>query len=401
MKKLHINSVCSHEHRIKKEIRANQLPIYATSSFTFDNIEQGMDVFLGKRAEHLYARYGNPTVDTVAEKIAMLETHGLNIAAKAYLTSSGMSAISTVLLSLLGAGDKVLVPGNIYGGTTVLLRDVLSHLNIERVTASFKDLAALEAILKKDKKIKVLYFETPTNPTMECVDMAAIAKIGHENGCKVVIDNTFCTPYLQQPFAYGIDFIIHSTTKYLNGHGNSLAGVIVGKEIDFMSTEVFKRLIMLGTNSNPFDAWLLNNGLKTLALRMERHSENALAVAQFLQTHAKIRQVNYPGLTTHPDYTLATQQMKLYGGMLSFELIGGLEAGKQMMNAVQLCTLAPTLGDVETLMMHPASMSHAKIPKAIRDAHGISDGLIRLSVGIEQKEDIIGDLEQAMEQLRV
>ena len=397
MKKLNINSICSRElHQPPKEIRSHQLPIYPTSSFRFDNIEQGIDVFSGKRDEHLYSRYGNPTVDAVADKIALLEGYGLDIQAKAYLSSSGMGAISTVLLALLQKGDKVLAPQDIYGGTTYLLRDVLTTLGIEYLTADFKNIEELEQIVKKDKSIKVLYFETPTNPTLSCVNIQDVCSIAQEYQRKTVFDNTFCTPIIQQPFQYGVDFIVHSTTKYLNGHGTSISGAIVGRDAMLMKEFVFKRMILLGTNCNPFDAWMINNGMKTLAIRMERHSQNALQIAEFLQNHPKVKQVNYPGLVTHPDYELAKTQMRQFGGMLSFELIGGFESAIKFMNAVQMCTIAPTLGDVDTLLMHPASMSHLKIPKDIREKHGITDGLIRISVGIEAVEDIIADLEEAI-----
>lgn len=396
MNNLRFNSICSREKHSTKNIRPHQLPIYPTSSFRFDSIEQGMDVFLKKKDEHLYSRYGNPTIDAVAEKIGALEAHGTGLEVQAYLTSSGMSAISTILIALMKNGDKVLVPENIYGGTTVLIRDVLEPLGIERVSADFKDLNTLEGFLKSDKAVKVLYFETPTNPTLSCVDIEKITALAHQYNKKVVIDNTFCTPYLQQPFKLGMDFIIHSTTKYLNGHGTSTAGVIIGKDVEFMKTAVFKRMIMLGTNCNPFDAWMINNGLKTLALRMERHSSNAQIIAEYLEQHPKVAKVNYPGLKNHPDYELAKRQMRLSGGMLSFELKKGFDASVRFMNSVQLCTIAPTLGDVDTLLMHPASMSHLGIPKEIREANGITDGLIRISVGIEDVEDILEDLEQAL-----
>jgi methionine-gamma-lyase len=397
MKKLNINSICSREIRDKQQtIRSHQLPIYPTSSFEFDSVEQGIEIFEGKRKEHLYSRYGNPTVDAVANKIAALETHGLDIEVQAYLTSSGMSAISTVLLALLKKGDKVLAPEDIYGGTTYLLRDVLTDLGIEYLTTDFKNPHLLEAILKADKKIKVLYFETPTNPTLSCVDIAEVTEIAQRFDRKTVFDNTFCTPIIQQPFQFGIDFIVHSTTKYLNGHGTSISGVIIGKDLEFMKTKVFRRMILLGTNGNPFDSWMVNSGIKTLALRMERHSENAQKIAEFLAKHPKVSQVNYPGLTTHLSHEIAKKQMRQYGGMLSFELKGGFDAGLKFMNKCQLCTIAPTLGDVDTLLMHPASMSHQSIPQDIREKHGITNGLIRLSVGIEYAEDIIRDIEQAI-----
>ena len=210
------------------------------------------------------------------------------------------------------------------------------------------------------------------------------------------MDNTFCTPYLQQPLAFGADYVVHSTTKFLNGHGNSIAGIIVGKDLEMMSGKVLQTMKLLGTNCNAFDAWLVNNGLKTLALRMDRHCHNAQKVADFLAKHPKVAKVNYNGLPDNPDHELAKKQMRGFGAMLSFELAGGLEAGKQVMNKVKLCTLAPTLGDVDTLIIHPATASHSGIPREERIQNGITDGLVRLSVGIENVKDIIADLEQAI-----
>ncbi len=398
MKKLNISSICSREIRDTQQVvRSHQLPIYPTSSFRFDDLQQGMDVFVGKRKEHLYSRYGNPTVDAVAEKISLLETHQLEISAKTFLASSGMAAISTILIALLKGGDKVLAPENIYGGTTYLLRDVLTELGIEYLTADFNDLEALEKTVKADKKIKVLYFETPTNPTLSIVDIQQVCDIAQRHQRKTVFDNTFCTPIIQQPFQFGIDFIAHSTTKYLNGHGTSISGAMVGKDVDFMNEVIFKKMILLGSNSNPFDAWMINNGIKTLALRMERHSQNAEKIAHFLYQHPKVKQVYHPSLSSHPNHELAKKQMKMMGGMLSFELHGGFESAVHFMNNTELCTIAPTLGDVDTLTMHPASMSHANIPKDVREAHGITDGLIRVSVGIEAAEDLIADIGQAID----
>jgi methionine-gamma-lyase len=244
----------------------------------------------------------------------------------------------------------------------------------------------------------MLYFETPANPTLACVNMEALSGIARQYGCWSAVDNTFATPYLQQPFRYGVDFIIHSTTKFLNGHGNSIAGALVTTHTEQMSMggKIWNTMKLAGTNGNPWDAWLLHNGLKTLALRMERHSYNALRIAQFLESESKVIRVNYCGLPSHPDYDIAKKQMRAFGGMLSFELEGGLAAGIRFMNAIKTCTLAPTLGDVDTLILHPASMSHLNVPKEIRLSNGITDGLIRLSVGIEHVEDIIQDLKQAL-----
>ncbi len=394
--KIGFGSLCVHEIKSKQAVRPHQLPIFATSSFEFDTIHQGIDIFTGKEQGHVYSRYGNPTMELVAEKIARMESYGLETEAKAILVSSGMSAISTVLLALLQQGDKILTQGNLYGGTSELMLKVFSPFGIEPIMIDLQDLNLVEETLRQHPAIKVLYFETPANPTMACVDMEALSKLAQAYGVKTICDNTFCTPYLQQPFRFGVDYVIHSTTKFLNGHGNSIAGVIVGTDIDFMEQKVWTVMKLAGTNCNPFDAWMINNGMKTLEIRMDRHSQNAMAVAEFLAQHPKVERVNYNGLVSHPDHELAKKQMRDFGGMLSFELEGGLEAGKAFMNKIQFCTLAPTLGDVDTLILHPASMSHLKIPREIRLRNGITDGLIRLSVGIETIGDLIGDLEQAI-----
>ncbi|MBK7938406.1 MAG: aminotransferase class I/II-fold pyridoxal phosphate-dependent enzyme [Lewinellaceae bacterium] len=374
------------------------LPIYATSSFVFDDIDQGIDIFRNIESGHVYSRYANPTVDMVAAKIAGLETHGLGLEAQAVMTSSGMSAISTLLLGVLKSGDKVLTQGNLYGGTTELLTAIFGQFGVETAMTDLRDLNRVEDLLRQDKNIRLLYCETPANPTLACVDIRALADLAHRHGVLCAIDNTFPTPLLQQPFAHGVDFIIHSTTKYLNGHGNSIAGVIVDSDKERMRKHVWRAMKLAGTNCSPFEAWLTHNGIKTLALRMQRHCANALALAEFLEKHPAVERVNYPGLSSHPDHTLASRQMRSgFGGMLSFELKGGLEAGIRCMNRVRFCTIAPTLGDVDTLLLHPASSSHLNVAKEIREQNGITDGMIRVSVGIEAVEDIIGDLEQAME----
>ncbi len=373
------------------------LPIYATSSFVFEDIDQGIEIFKNIESGHVYSRYANPTVDSVANKIAALETHGLGLEASAVMTSSGMSAISTLMMGVLKSGDKVLTQANLYGGTTELLKNVFAQFGIETVFANLKDLDTVETLMRSGGKVKMLYCETPANPTLACVDIAALTRIAHNNGAYCAIDNTFPSPMLQQPFAQGVDFIIHSTTKYLNGHGNSIAGVVLGLDKKLMRDGVWRAMKLVGTNCSPFEAWLTHNGLKTLALRMERHCANAQKLAEYLEKHPAVERVNYPGLPSHPDHQLAKKQMPGgFGGMMSFELKGGMEAGIRCMNRVQFCTLAPTLGDVDTLILHPASSSHLALSKELRLQNGITDGLIRVSVGIENAGDIIADLEQAI-----
>ncbi|MEN0002787.1 MAG: aminotransferase class I/II-fold pyridoxal phosphate-dependent enzyme [Bacteroidota bacterium] len=395
-KTIGFDSLCAKESQEIRTTKPHQLPIYATSSFEFASLEEGIAIFKGEQKGDIYSRFGNPTIDGVAEKIAQLAAHGTDVEAAALLFSSGMAAISTLLLSELHPGDTILTQGNIYGGTTMLLYQVLEPLGIRIETMDLRKLNQVEERLKQDNNIKLLYFETPANPTMECVPMAAIAQLAEQYQCISVADNTFSTPYLQQPLRAGIDYVIHSTTKYLNGHGNSVAGVLIGRDKERIQGPIFSKLKLLGTNCNAWDAWLTGNGLRTLGLRMQRHCENAQAVAEFLQTRPGIVQVNYPGLPSHPDYAVAKKQMRGFGGMLSFELAGGLAAGMQFVERSQFCKLAPTLGDVDTLIMHPASMSHSKIKPEVRRQYGITDGLVRLSIGIENVEDILEDLEQAL-----
>jgi len=395
--KISFGSTCVHDPKENRTTKPHTLPIYATSSFSFDSIEQSERIFRGEEKGHIYGRFGNPTIDAVNQKIANLETHGLDIEAEAILVSSGMSSISTLILGLLKAGDSILTEENIYGGTTDLFRKLFEPLGIKIQVTDLKDMAGVEESLKKDPSIKLIYFESPTNPTLDCVDMSALSSVAKAHQCLTVIDNTFATPYLQQPFAFGIDYIIHSTTKYLNGHGNSVAGIIVGTDVETMRGPVFTAMKLIGTNSNAWDAWLINNGLKTLELRMDRHCSNAIRVAHHLESHPKVERVNYIGLLSHPDHELAKHQMRNYGGMLSFELKGGLTTGKKFMNGLRFCSLAPTLGDVDTLVVHPATMSHINVPAEIRVKHGITDGLVRVSVGIEGVEDILADFDQAMD----
>ena len=390
-----IRTIIAREFADRKTTKPHVLPLYLTSAFAFDNIDEGIDIFKGVAQGHVYSRYANPTIDTVAAKIAALETQGSDLEASCLLLSSGMAAISTVCLALLKPGDKILTQGNLYGGTTELLSKILKPWGVTPVFTDLQGTDWIENQLKTDPSIRMIYGETPANPSMACIDLEKLGGLGRKYGVTTVIDNTFCTPYLQQPLMYGIDLCLHSTTKYLNGHGNSICGAVIGVDKEKMS-KIWEAMKLVGTNSNAFDAWLLNNGLKTLALRMDAHCANAMELAGWLESLPEVEKVNYPGLESHPDYALAQKQMKKAGGMLSFELRGGLEEGLRFMNRLKLCTLAPTLGDVDTLVLHPASSSHLKVPREVRILNGISDGLIRLSVGIENVDDIKEDLLQAI-----
>lgn len=374
------------------------LPIYATSSFAFENLDECIKVFQNPATAHTYSRYGNPTTDTVARKIAELEAFGSGIEAYGVMTSSGMSAIAALLLGLLRNGDQILTQGNLYGGTTELLADILQPLGVGVHFVHLRDLEQVEQALRTYPRIRMVYAETPANPTLACIDLEAIARLAHQYDAWLAVDNTFATPLLQQPLAYGADFVVHSATKFLNGHGNSIAGVVVGRDAALMRQRVWRAVKLIGANCSPFEAWLAHNGLKTLALRMERHCTNAMALAQYLEQHPAVARVNYPGLPSHPDAELARRQMRGgFGAMLSFELNDGFEAALQCVNRLKFCSLAPTLGDVDTLVLHPASSSHLNIPRKLRLQNGITDGLVRVSVGIENPADIIADFEQALQ----
>ncbi|HYC41101.1 MAG TPA: aminotransferase class I/II-fold pyridoxal phosphate-dependent enzyme [Chitinophagaceae bacterium] len=375
---------------------AHQTPIYATSTYVYDTAEQGMRRFSGDEEGYIYTRWGNPTVDEAAGKIAALETFGLNIEVKAILHASGMAAISTLLLSNLKAGDKILTHYSLYGGTDELLHKVLPGLGIGGVIADLRDLSKAEDAIRSDPSIRMLYLETPANPTMQCVDIEELTRLAKDRQIPVACDNTFATPYLQQPFRYGVDYVVHSTTKFLNGHGTAIGGILLGRDIEKMNGPVTKYHRLLGGNSNAFDAFLLTQGIKTLELRMDRHCHNAMEVAYFLEQQPEVARVNYTGLASHPDHYLAMKQMRHPGAMLSFELKGGIEAGIQFMNRLQMCVRTVSLGTCDTLLSHPASMTHHGVSQQERLRYGISDGLIRMNVGIENLQDIFADLGQAL-----
>jgi methionine-gamma-lyase len=381
---------------------AHLTPIYASSTYVFDEAEQGMRRFSGEEKGYIYSRWGNPSITEAEEKIAALECFGIidpsgiPLQLKAILHASGMAAISTLLLGTLKAGDKILTHFSLYGGTQELLEKVLPPLGIEAIIIDLRDLQAAGNAINADNKIKMLYLETPANPTIQCVDLHELTLLAKAKNLMVAVDNTFATPYLQQPFHFGVDFVMHSTTKFLNGHGTAIGGVLIGKDIGLMNGHITKVHRMLGGNSNSFDAFLLTQGMKTLEVRMERHCHNAMEVAGFLEEHPAISKVNYLGLPSHPDFNTAARQMRHPGAMLSFEMKGGLVAAKHFIDKLQMCVRAVSLGTCDTLLSHPASMTHYSVPKEKREQYGITDGLIRMSVGIENVQDIIADLERSL-----
>jgi cystathionine gamma-lyase/cystathionine beta-lyase/cystathionine gamma-lyase/homocysteine desulfhydrase len=354
-------------------------PIYQTSTYVQDE--------LGVHKGFEYARTQNPTRFALEANIA-----GMEGGRAAFAFASGMAAIGAVG-TMLEAGDHVVVSRNTYGGTFRFFDKVLTRAAI---SFSYVDTAKLDEIERAvTPSTRMLFVETPTNPVMLLTDLAAAAELAHRHGLRLVVDNTFASPYVQRPIASGADLVVHSTTKYLNGHSDSVGGVVVATRDDDIEWLKFVQNAA-GAILGPFDAWLVLRGTKTLALRMERHNVNGLAMARYLEAHPKVKAVHYPGLPSHPQHALAGRQMCGFGGMLAFDL-GSLEAARRLLNAVRLCALAESLGGVETLISHPATMTHASVPAATRAALGITDGLVRLSVGIEDLEDLKADLGQALD----
>ncbi len=390
------SSLAIHGGHQKDPMYAHQTPIYASSTYVFDTAEQGMRRFSGEEEGFIYSRWGNPTIFEAEEKITALETFGLDMEAKTILHSSGMAAISTLMLGTLKPGDKIITHFSLYGGTDELVTKILPAFGITPVITDLRDLNKAEQLIKSDKAIKMMYLETPANPTIQCVDLDELSRIAKQHGLIVACDNTFATPYLQQPFRYNVDFIVHSSTKFLNGHGTAISGALLGRDTELMKTKITKVHRILGGNSNPFDAFLLVQGIKTLEVRMERHCHNAMEVAGYLEQHDAIAKVNYTGLASHPDHYTAMKQMRHPGAMLSFELKAGLQGGIDFMNKLQMCVRTVSLGTCDTLLSHPASMTHHSVPKEEKEKYGITDGLIRMNVGIENVQDIISDLEQAL-----
>lgn len=380
---------------------AHLVPIYASSTFVYDDAEQGMRRFSGKEEGYIYSRWGNPTFTEAEKKIAALEAFGIerdgaSLEVKGILHASGMAAITTLLLSTLKPGDKILTHYSLYGGTEEIMSKVLPTLGITAIITDLRDIKKAEEAIANDKAIKMLYIETPANPTIQCVDIDQLSKLAKQHNLITACDNTFATPYLQQPFKFGIDFIVHSTTKFLNGHGTAIGGILLGSNVEFMKTKAYAMAKTLGGNANPFDAFLLISGMKTLELRMDRHCSNAMEVANYLVNHPSVAKVNYTGLPNHPDHATAMKQMRHPGAMLSFELKGGLQGGINFMNKLKMCVRTVSLGTCDTLLSHPASMTHYSVPKEEKEKYGITDGLIRMNVGIENLQDIINDLEQAL-----
>jgi methionine-gamma-lyase len=381
------------------QIMPHTAPLYLSSTYIYESPEKAQEVFKGKEKAYIYSRWSHPNAELVERKIEQMETFGTKQKCRVLLFSSGMAAISALFQSLIKPGDSLLVQGNIYGTTVDYINHAALQFGLKVHYEDFKKLDKVEAILKRDKKVKLVYTETPSNPTINCYDLKALSTLAHQYKTRIAVDNTFASPYLQRPLEYGVEFVIHSSTKYLNGHGTGLSGLLVGSDIAFIDKEVWTIRKLHGSICSPFDSWMLNMGMKTLGLRMQQHCINALAVAKWLQAHKAISKVNYLGLESHPDHALAKKQMSNYGGVLSFEMKKGYKAGEKLMKQLKFCKLTASLGTTDTLIQHPASMSHYFVPKEQREKFGITDGLVRLSVGIEDVQDIIDDFEQALNHL--
>lgn len=380
-----------HAGEIEDQFGSATVPIYQTSTFRFKNAQHGADCFSGASDGYIYTRIGNPTIHALEQNIAALENGFGGIA-----TGSGMGAITTVYMALLNGGDHIISTDAVYGPARGVLEQDFTRFHVE---ASFVNTADLDEIKKAIRpNTKVLYIETPANPTMQITDLIACAKIAKEHKLVLVVDNTFCTPYLQKPLDLGADVVLHSVTKFINGHADIVGGIIVTKEA-VLYKKIRHCMVYMGCNMDPHQAYLVLRGVKTLSLRVDRNQENAVKVADFLESHPKVAWIKYPGLKSHPQYELAKQQMMGSGSMISFGLTGGFEAGKKLMDNVHLAVLAVSLGGVETLIQHPASMTHAGVSKENKEQAGITDDLVRFSVGIENAEDIIGDLKQALDKI--
>jgi len=366
-------------------------PIYQTSTFAFRDADHGARLFKNEEEGYIYTRISNPTIDILAGKIARLES-----AESGLVFSSGLAAILATIITCAGCNDYIISDNTIYGGTFALFNTILPRLGIQVTIVDATKIDELNKAIKPNTRM--IFIETPVNPTLKIIDIARCSEIARSRNIPVCVDNTFATPYLQRPIELGADIVVHSATKYLSGHGDIVGGMVVGKG-DFIARMQAETAKEMGATASPFNAWLILRGLKTLAVRMTRHCENAKRIVQFLTSQPRVEKVYYPGLPDHPGHGTARKQMSDFGGMIGFDMKGGKEAGKVLMNSVKLCILAVSLGDVDTLIEHPASMTHSNYSENDLQKCGISPGFVRLSVGIENVQDIIFDLQQALEKI--
>ena len=390
LSKMDFSTRAIHAGYRKNEHGALATPIYQTSTFIFDSADQGGKRFAGEEEGYIYSRLGNPTNTEVEDKLANLEG-----AEAAISTGSGIGAITSAIWPLVEQGDHIVASKTLYGCTYAFLNHGISKFGVEVTFVDARDPENIKNAMKENTRI--VYLETPANPNMAISDIEKIAQIAHKNeDCKLIVDSTYSTPYIQRPIELGADIVVHSATKYLNGHGDVIAGFVVGSQEYINEVRNVGVKDMTGSVLSAMDAYLINRGMKTLNLRMDRHCSNAQKVAEFLEDHPLVERIMYPGLKSFPQYELAKKQMSMPGAMIAFEIKGGLEAGKKLMDTVELCTLAVSLGDAETLIQHPASMTHSPYTEEERAESGIAEGLVRISVGLESADDIINDLEVAL-----
>ncbi len=363
-------------------------PIFQTSTFAFDDCQQGADRFAGAADGFIYTRMGNPTIARLEQAVATLEGGAQGLA-----TASGMAALCTVVFALMKAGDHLVGTSSVYGPSRVVMERDFSRFGVESTFVDTSDLEAVRAALRPSTGL--VFVETPANPTVVLSDIREIAEIAHAHGALMLVDNTFASPILQRPLELGADVVMHSMTKFLNGHTDIVAGMIVPAN-DGLRARIKPVHSYLGACMDPHQAWLVLRGLRTLAMRVRTAQENAIAVAAFLENHPKVEWVRYPGLASHPQHELAERQMDGPGSLISFEVAGGIEAGRKLLDSVKLMTLAVSLGGIETLIQHPSSMTHAAMPHEHRIEAGITDGLVRVSIGCEDADDLIADFEQAL-----
>lgn len=392
LSKMSLSTRAIHSPIHEGEYGSLTFPIYATSTIVFDNAKQGGDRFAGNTDGYIYSRLGNPSTTYLETKIASLEG-----CESALALSSGMGAIATVLLTALSCNDHIIADTVLYGCTHALIEHQLTKFGIEVTFVDFNDFDLLEASIKSNTKM--LFFETPANPTLKIIDIEKIAQLAKKHKLMSVIDNTVSTPYITRPKEFGIDVIVHSATKYLNGHGDVIAGLICGDKDFLLRCRLEGQKDITGSVMSAFDAFLINRGLKTLSVRMERHSESAMLVAQFLESHPKVEIVYYPGLKNHLNHDVAKKQMSIYSGLIAFEVIGGYDSAQKLADSLELFKLAVSLGDCESLVQHPASMTHSPYCEQDRLKAGIKDNLLRISVGLEDVNDIIDDLKKHLDNL--
>ncbi|RKY88998.1 methionine gamma-lyase [candidate division KSB1 bacterium] len=369
------------------------VPIYQTSTFAFKNAEDGAEKFSGKKKGYIYTRIGNPTIKALEECVTVLENGYAGLA-----TSSGMSAVNAVYTAFLDRGDHIVSTSAVYGPSRVVIEREYSRFGIEYSFVKTENLEEVEKAIKPNTKL--LFIETPANPTISITDISGCAEIARKHNIPLVVDNTFMSPYLQRPLELGADIVIHSMTKFLNGHSDVVAGIIITKDKEHYK-RLKKVLVNFGGTIDPTQAWLVLRGIKTLVLRVEKSQSNAMKIAEFLENHPKVEWVRYPGLKSHPQYEIAKKQQDGPGALMSFEVKGGIAGGKTVMDNVNIITLAVSLGGIESLIQHPASMTHSTVPKEEREEAGITDGLVRLSVGCEDSKDLIDDLAGALEKIKL